>query len=84
MMAGYGNYERVVEVLDSKFQADDYICKERFTMADVYVGAQVVWGTQFGTLPKLDSLVAYAARVTDRDAYRSSKAIDDKLIAEKS
>jgi glutathione S-transferase len=84
MMAGYGNYDRVVDALDSKFQVDEYVCGERFTMADVYVGAQVAWGTQFGTLPKRDSLVAYANRVTDRDAYRSAKAIDDKLIAENS
>jgi len=56
MMAGYGNYDRVVDVLDGKFQTDDYVCGSRFTMADVYVGAQLVWGTQFGTLPKRDAL----------------------------
>jgi glutathione S-transferase len=82
MMAGYGNYERVVDVLDGKFQTDEYACGSRFTMADVYVGAQLVWGTQFGTLPKRDAFVAYAKRVTDRDAYLSAKAVDDALIAE--
>ncbi|MEH6828529.1 glutathione S-transferase family protein [Parasphingorhabdus sp.] len=81
-MAGYGNYDRVVDVLDGKFQTDDYVCGSRFTMADVYVGAQLVWGTQFGTLPKRDAFVAYARRVTDRDAYVSAKAVDDALIAE--
>lgn len=82
MTAGYGNYDRVVDVLDGKFQTDDYVCGSRFTMADVYVGAQLVWGTQFGTLPSRDSFVAYAKRMTERDAHRSAKAIDDKLIAE--
>jgi len=82
MMAGYGNYDRVVDVLDAKFQADAFVCGDRFTMADVYVGAQIVWGTQFGTLPKRDSFDAYAERVTGREAYRSSKAVDDALIAE--
>ena len=81
-MAGYGNYDRVVDVLDAKFQADDYVCGKRFTMADVYVGAQVVWGTQFGTLPKRESLGGYAKRVTDRAAYQAAKAVDDALIAE--
>ncbi|WP_373489743.1 hypothetical protein [Parasphingorhabdus sp.] len=80
----YGNYYRVVDVVDSKFQADDYVCGKRFTMADVYVGAQIVWGTQFDTLPKRDALIAYARRVTDRDAYHSAKAIDDRLIAAQS
>ncbi|WP_417609791.1 glutathione S-transferase family protein [Parasphingorhabdus sp.] len=83
-MAGYGNYDRVVDVLDAKFQADQYACGERFTMADVYVGAQIVWGTQFGTLPDRDSFLAYAKRVTDRSAYLAAKAIDDGLIAEAS
>jgi len=80
-MAGYGNYDRVVEVLDTKFQADDYVCGERFTMADVYVGAQIVWGTQFGTLPERESFVAYGKRVTEREAYQAAKAVDDALIA---
>ncbi len=82
MMAGYGNYDRLVDVLDQKFFTDDYVCGDRFTMADVYVGAQVVWGTQFETLPKRDSFAAYAERLTGRDAYLAAKAIDEKLIAE--
>ena len=83
-MAGYGNYDQVVGVLDAKFQADAYVCGCRFTMADVYVGAQVVWGTQFGTLPERQSLLDYGKRVTDRDGYRAAKAVDDALIAENS
>lgn len=80
-MAGYGNYDHVVDALDSKFQADDYVCGSRFTMADVYVGAQITWGTQFTTLPQRDSFLAYVQRVTGRDAYQSAKAVDDGLIA---
>jgi len=83
-MAGYGNYDQVVDVLDAKFQTDAYVCGGRFTMADVYVGAQVVWGTQFGTLPERQSLLDYGKRVTDRDGYRAAKAVDDALIAENS
>ncbi len=83
-MAGYGNYDQVVDALDGKLEADDYVCGPRFTMADVYVGAQIVWGTLFETLPKRDSFVAYAQRVTERAAYKSAKAVDDALIAENS
>ena len=83
-MAGYGNYDQVVDVLDAKFQTDAYACGARFTMADVYVGAQVVWGTQFGTLPERQSLLDYGKRVTDRDGYRAAKTVDDALIAENS
>ncbi|MEP6009956.1 MAG: glutathione S-transferase family protein [Parasphingorhabdus sp.] len=81
MTAGYGNYDRVVAVLDSKFQVDDYVCGPRFTMADVYVGAQVIWGSQYGTLPQRDSFATYVERLTGRSAYKDAKAIDDALIA---
>ncbi|MEO9601211.1 glutathione S-transferase family protein [Parasphingorhabdus sp.] len=84
MTAGYGSYDRVVDVLDTKFQVDDYVCGSRFTMADVYVGAQITWGTQFGTLPQRDSFLAYVKRLTNRDAYIAAKAIDDTLITENS
>lgn len=82
MMFGYGDYDRVVDVLDNLFGGRDYVCGNRFTAADIYVGSQVVWGTEFGTLPKRANLEAYAARVSDRSAYKAAKAIDGALIAE--
>jgi glutathione S-transferase len=51
-------------------------------MADVYVGSQVDWGLQFGTIPARDGLAAYAERVRAREAYQAGKAIDNALIAE--
>lgn len=79
---GYGSYDHVINVLDQKFSVDDYVCGERFTMADVYVGAQIIWGTLFETIARRDSFLAYAKRLTKRDAYLKAKAIDDALIAE--
>ncbi len=80
-MAGYGNYDLVVDVLDRQIAANAYVCGDRFTAADVYFGSQIVWGTQFGTLPRCDSFTAYAERLTARPAYRKAKAIDTDLIA---
>jgi glutathione S-transferase len=82
MMAGYGTYDRTVEVLAGHLAGRAFVCGDRFTAADVYVGAHVGWGIGFGTLPRRPEFEAYAARVTDRDNYRRAKAIDDKLIAE--
>lgn len=79
--AGYGNYDRVVDILEQKFATDSYVCGDRFTMADVYVGAHITWGTQFNSLPARDSFQAYSERVTRREAYKEAKAIDDALIA---
>ena len=79
---GYGHFDLVVEVLEAKLAADDFVCGDRFTMADVYVGSHVIWGMQFGTLPERDAFKGYAAGLTARDAYQAAKAIDMQLIAE--
>ena len=81
MMFGYGDYDRVVDVLEQAFGQRDYVVGGRFTAADVYVGSQLIWGTQFGTLPKRATFMRYVERLTARDAYRRAKARDDALIA---
>jgi glutathione S-transferase len=81
-MAGFGNYDRTVDALDGWLSDHDYVCGERFTMADVYVGSAVDWGLQFGSIPARASFEAYANRFRDRDAYKAGKAIDGALIAE--
>ena len=81
-MFGYGSYDLAVQTLADHLAGRDYVCGDRFTAADVYVGSQVLWGTQFETLPKLDSFVAYGERLSGREAYQRGKAIDGKLIAE--
>ena len=79
---GYGHFDLVIDVLENKLEQDDYVCGDRFTMADVYVGSHVIWGMQFGTMPERDSFKAYAARLVERVAYKAAKAIDMQLIAE--
>jgi glutathione S-transferase len=81
-MFGYGNFDRVVAVLDELLSLRAYVCGSRFTAADVYVGSQIMFPMQFGMLPKLPSFEAYAARLTGRDAYKRANAIDEKIIAE--
>lgn len=81
-MAGYGNYHRAMDVLDQMLQSRAYVCGDRFTMADVYVGSQVDWGLQFKTFPDRDSFNAYAQRLRARDPYKESKAVDASLMPE--
>ena len=54
----------------------------RFTAADVYVGSQIDWGLQFGTIPSRPAFEAYAAGLRERAGYKAAKAIDNALIAE--
>jgi glutathione S-transferase len=81
-MFGYGNYDLAVNTLAGHLAGRTYVCGDRFTAADVYVGSTVMWGTQFGTLPSLDAFTAYAARLSEREAYRRGKDADNRLIAE--
>jgi glutathione S-transferase len=81
-MFGYGNYDLAVNTLADHLAGRDYVCGSRFTAADVYVGSAVLWGVQFGTMPKLDSFSAYADRISQREAYRRGKDEDNQLIAE--
>lgn len=80
-MAGYGNYDLAVDVLEKAVAASPYIAGDRFTAADVYVGSQVIWGVQFGTVPKRAAFEDYIARLSSRPAYIRAKAIDNDLIA---
>ena len=80
-MVGYGSFEQAIDTLERAVAgAAPWITGARFTAADVYVGAQVIWGLQFKTLPQRDAFAAYAARLTARDAYRRAAAADDALI----
>jgi glutathione S-transferase len=80
-MVGYGSFEAAIAGLEHAVAAHSYIAGERFTAADVYVGAQVIWGLQFGTMPKLAAFEAYAARLTERAAHRRAAALDDDAMA---
>lgn len=82
MAAGFGSYERAMDALDGWLSTHDFVCGERFTMADVYVGSQVYWGLMFKSFPERASFAAYAERVRARPAYIEGKTIDNALIAE--
>lgn len=78
-MVGYGTYERTVDVLASAVSVSPYVAGDRFSAADVYVGAHVMWGMQFGSLPKRPEFEGYAARLRDRPALKTAFELDERL-----
>ena len=80
-MAGYGHFDLVIDVLDGWLGQRDYVCGGRFTAADVVVGSQLMWGMQFGAMPRRPAFEEYGARLSARDAYQRARAIDAQLIA---
>jgi len=81
-MFGYGNFDAVVSVLDDLFKSRDFVCGDRFTAADVYVGSQIMFPLQFGMLPERNSFLKYRDRLQARDAYKRATDIDEKIIDE--
>jgi glutathione S-transferase len=79
---GFGSYERTIDALESWFQGHAFVCGERFTMADVYVGSAIDWGLAFKSIPERPAFAAYAERLRSRPVYQEAKAIDNKLIEE--
>jgi glutathione S-transferase len=81
-MFGYGNFDKVVAVLDELFSLRDYVCGDRFTAADVYVGSQIMFPLQFNMLPERESFLRYRDRLQQRSAFKRAAEIDEKLIAQ--
>lgn len=81
-MVGYGNYERVMDTLAAAVARAPWLGGPAFSAADVYVGSQLIWGMQFGTIAKRAEFEDYAARLTQRPAYQAAKAIDAALGAQ--
>lgn len=79
-MIGYGTYGTVMDVLESELAKTDYAAGSRFTAADVYLGAHIGWGFQFGTIEKRTSLVNYFARLEERPARQRAEELDNALL----
>ncbi len=78
--AGYGDLGDVMATLIGHLAGHDYIADGRFTAADVFIGSQVAWGMEAGTIPVDDTLAAYWARLKDRPALAAANAKDNALI----
>ena len=81
-MFGYGNYDLAIGALEKALTGKQYIAGDRFSAADLFVGANVNFMLQFELLAPTPVFTDYAARMTDRDAYRRAKEIDAQLISE--
>jgi len=81
-MFGYGNFDKAIAAVDELFSLRDYVCGDRFTAADVYVGSQLMFPMQFGMLPERKSFLSYRDRLQARPAYKRANEIDEKIIDE--
>ena len=79
--AGYGSLDAVADALSGMLtDGRSHVCGVRFTAADVYVGAQIQFGLQFGTLPDRPGFADYAQRLAERPAAIRARELDDALM----
>jgi glutathione S-transferase len=79
-MAGYGNFDKVMNVLDAALSRADYLVGNSFSAADLYVGAAVGFGLMFKSIEPRPSFERYVARLTARPAYGRAQKLDEALI----
>ena len=79
-MAGYGSLEDVLSTLERALERADYLAGDRFTAADLYVGAQIGWPMMFGMIEKRPVFERYWTRINGRPAARRARDLDDALI----
>jgi glutathione S-transferase len=79
---GWGSYAAVMDALESAVTRSDYIAGDRFSAADVYVGAQIGFGLMFKSIEPRPAFERYWQRISVRPAAVRARAIDDALIAQ--
>ena len=79
---GYGNYDLAVDTLEKGISAGPFIASDRFTAADLFVGAMVNFMLAFKLLPEREAFIDYARRMTDRPAYVRAQQLDQEALAE--
>ena len=81
-MIGCGSLAEVTDTLERAVTAMPYIAGDRFSAADVYVGAHIGWALMTGSIEKRQALADYWERLSQRDAYRRASTLDDELMAD--
>jgi glutathione S-transferase len=79
-MAGYGSFEDVMDALDTAVSSKSYVAGDRFSAADVYVGFQIGWGLQFGSIETRPAFQTYWEGLQQRPAYQRATALDDAAM----
>jgi len=80
-MVGYGVFDRALEVLQSAVPEDGYLVGRKFSALDVYMGSQISWGSQSGSIPKTPRVETYLGRLQSRRGHIRASELDDAAMA---
>ena len=74
----WGSFAQMFSVLEDAAGRGPWLLGERFTAADVLVGATARFGQMFGAFPTTGPVSDYVARLTARDAFQQAAAIEQR------
>ncbi|HEX6014206.1 MAG TPA: glutathione S-transferase family protein [Geminicoccaceae bacterium] len=78
---GYGDFDTTMNVVARAVTPGPYLLGERFSAADVVIGAGLRWGMAFGGVPERPEFTTYTARLAERPALKRAEAKDAELAA---
>ena len=73
---GYRDLDQLADIVARAVAKGPFIMGDRFTAADVVIGAAVRWGTMFKLLPDRPEFAAYVGRLTERPAFKRAVELD--------
>ena len=79
---GYGCYTDTLNALEKALTPGPYILGDRFSAADVYIGAQIGFGLMTKSLEPRPVFQSYVARLSERPAYKRFNEQADKVLAQ--
>ncbi len=74
---GWGDFDSMIETLESGLKQGPWLMGESFSAADVVVGSSANFLKMFNILPDSPVIEAYIARCLERPAYQRTIARDD-------
>ena len=75
--AGWGSFDRVIDVLEQGVSTGSWLLGERFSAADVMIGSDLYFGIDmFKIIEPRPALTAYVARCTARPEFQRAQAIE--------
>lgn len=80
-MVGYRALDRMADILAARLADRPYLCGDRFSAADVYLGSQVGWGLRFGTIPARAEFARWWGDISARPAAVRAGQLDDAAVA---
>lgn len=81
-MLGFGSMPMVLDAIEGALKGREFLVGDHFTAADLYVGAQLGWGMQFGSIERRSAFESYVASHRARPAAVRAAEIDDALLAQ--